>query len=369
MARVPLISLSEAVKGSSRITERSSVPSLHRFVTNWLITDPNLLVDDDNNKKKNYQVQNHDDMKYVFLFGGRVRSVIQKPMNVFCGLVILVGGVLYWIFEASWIWHNISGSLVVIFSYFWFLAFTLFIKASTSDPGILMRNNHVPVSLTEGSWVQTPPEEYFNTISLPYFSDNTKGISVKYCTTCHIWRPPRVSHCSVCNSCVLTHDHHCVFLNNCVGARNYRYFLWFLLTAVIASVLLIISAFLHMYHYRYSQKTPFNTLHKSLSHSPMSLFLVIFGFLSFIYPFMLLIFHIVLTSFNLSTREYFNNVRAANVTISLYYHVFNTGSVLKNLYINWIGTPKGLSLVLFTAEYEPGDLRFQKIDPLKSFSK
>lgn len=52
---------------------------------------------------------------------------------------------------------------------------------------------------------------------------------VKYCPTCHIWRPPRTSHCPSCQHCVQKFDHHCPWIGNCVGKRNYRYFLSFLM--------------------------------------------------------------------------------------------------------------------------------------------
>lgn len=56
---------------------------------------------------------------------------------------------------------------------------------------------------------------------------------VKYCPTCHIWRPPRTSHCPSCEHCVQKFDHHCPWIGNCVGKRNYRYFLSFLLSTFL----------------------------------------------------------------------------------------------------------------------------------------
>ncbi|KAI8011523.1 putative protein S-acyltransferase 12 [Camellia lanceoleosa] len=52
---------------------------------------------------------------------------------------------------------------------------------------------------------------------------------VVYCSHCKNGKPPRCHHCSVCQRCVLKMDHHCVWVVNCVGARNYKFFLLFLL--------------------------------------------------------------------------------------------------------------------------------------------
>ncbi|KAJ6804386.1 putative protein S-acyltransferase 12 [Iris pallida] len=60
---------------------------------------------------------------------------------------------------------------------------------------------------------------------------------IPYCTRCQNGKPPRCHHCSICQRCVLKMDHHCVWVVNCVGARNYKYFLLFLLYTFIATVL------------------------------------------------------------------------------------------------------------------------------------
>jgi hypothetical protein len=57
---------------------------------------------------------------------------------------------------------------------------------------------------------------------------NGRGVLLKYCSSCQIFRPPRTSHCSYCNNCVLEFDHHCPWLSNCIGKRNYPNFLGFL---------------------------------------------------------------------------------------------------------------------------------------------
>lgn len=73
------------------------------------------------------------------------------------------------------------------------------------------------------------------------FNNKPKKQKRRYCETCQIYRPPRASHCSSCNNCVEVFDHHCPFVNNCVGKRNYRFFVAFLATMMIALILMIVN--------------------------------------------------------------------------------------------------------------------------------
>lgn len=61
--------------------------------------------------------------------------------------------------------------------------------------------------------------------------------ALQFCNRCQNGKPPRCHHCSLCERCVLKMDHHCIWVVNCVGARNYKFFLLFLLYTFLETML------------------------------------------------------------------------------------------------------------------------------------
>ncbi|EDV20178.1 uncharacterized protein TRIADDRAFT_32479, partial [Trichoplax adhaerens] len=130
------------------------------------------------------------------------------------------------------------------------------------------------------------------------------SIKLKWCDTCHFYRPPRTSHCSICDSCVEGFDHHCPWLHNCIGRRNYRYFFILLLSITAYGIIVCTLTVIHIIYAASNGDEiafpyPFNTC---LSISGLMLVPVI-GLTGF---------HCYLVPFNKSTNEYitqkFNNI-------------------------------------------------------------
>jgi palmitoyltransferase ZDHHC9/14/18 len=136
------------------------------------------------------------------------------------------------------------------------VASSLIITAA-SDPGIIPRKelilsnfyqhestivnqNGEIVHKNDLSAQQLKPQSDLSSKLLPptYQTVYVKGepVAVKYCYTCHVYRPPRASHCPRCENCVERFDHHCPWTGTCIGRRNYRSFSVFTNSATIMSI-------------------------------------------------------------------------------------------------------------------------------------
>lgn len=145
------------------------------------------------------------------------------------GLFLAFPARYFFLKQANPVWF----SLAIPFQ---LLSLLLLYLTATSNPG------HMPCHIRDDS---------FSTLSHPSvhsFLVSVKGklTTMKYCETCHIYRPPRTVHCSNCGLCILRFDHHCPWIGNCIGLNNYRLFFVFLSVLVLYIVIGLIGTIYHI---------------------------------------------------------------------------------------------------------------------------
>ncbi|CDK24552.1 unnamed protein product [Kuraishia capsulata CBS 1993] len=348
-------------------------------IKTWLVTNPN-----NPGLETKYNYQAFHSSRYLFFFGGRIRTVKRNPAQtvsillrnlkplfpVGVGILIVLPLVLFLVYEAKWLWHHISGSVVILFVYGWIHCFVGLLRASYMDPGVLPRNIHI----TDNAERVGLPAEYNSSVTMPgykrahgdmtgsYKPQSEPEVQIKYCPTCKIWRPPRASHCSYCNVCIMNMDHHCRWLNTCVGQRNKRFFLSFLFGTVTSCIWIIVLSFVHIFAYR--REHPDISLAHSLRDVGASLFLVIYCLLGVIFPGLLLFYHFMLGITGITTREYYQIPRGMDsfeFLRNIWASTFNTHSYWKNLMVQWC-QPRGTSTVRMRDRYQQGDMRFESVE-------
>ncbi|XP_054164815.1 palmitoyltransferase ZDHHC1-like, partial [Oppia nitens] len=77
----------------------------------------------------------------------------------------------------------------------------------------------------------------------PKFDRNKHShvIENQFCYICETTVGSKSKHCSLCNKCVSNFDHHCKWLNNCVGGKNYRWFIYCVLSALLGIAIIFVN--------------------------------------------------------------------------------------------------------------------------------
>ncbi|XP_061674601.1 palmitoyltransferase ZDHHC8B isoform X1 [Syngnathoides biaculeatus] len=163
-----------------------------------------------------------------------------KYIPVSTAAVLLVGSsTLFLVFTCPWLTKVISPIVPLYNGLVFLFVLANFSMATFMDPGVYPRADE--------------DEDKDDDFRAPLYKNvEIKGIQVrmKWCATCHFYRPPRCSHCSVCDNCVEDFDHHCPWVNNCIGRRNYRYFFLFLLSLSIHMLGVFTFSLIFVLHHR-----------------------------------------------------------------------------------------------------------------------
>lgn len=131
------------------------------------------------------------------------------PGVLMCNVFLVVGGTAVFLAFVALEIHVVVfvGVLLSLLVVEWAL-----FKTSWTEPGIVARGPAAAAPMA------SPPQGDLR----------GRTVDLKWCRTCHVYRPPRARHCRECDVCVKEHDHHCPWVSNCVGERNYRYFVLFI---------------------------------------------------------------------------------------------------------------------------------------------
>ncbi|KAI2604935.1 zf-DHHC-domain-containing protein [Hypoxylon fragiforme] len=289
----------------------------------------------------------------VFCIGGRLQNTRHRPINIATGFLVILPGILFFAFSASYLWHHVSPAIPIFFAYVFYICVSSFLHASGSDPGILPRNLHQfpPADEQEDPLRLAPPTNDWTLIKSAESSTAAMEVPTKYCKTCNIWRPPRAHHCRLCDNCVETQDHHCVWINNCVGRRNYRYFFTFLSSATFLSIYLVAVSLVQVSVFSSQEGVSFG---EAISHFRVPFAMVIYGLLAFMYPAALMGYHLFLMARGETTREFLNSHKFLKKDR---YRAFTQGSMWKN-WIVVLCRPRPPTYYRFKYRFEEGDQRF-----------
>ncbi|CAL9088498.1 unnamed protein product [Musa acuminata var. zebrina] len=223
--------------------------------------------------------------KNVFLFGGHMVCG-PDPRGLTLTTVTIV--LSDWIFcayidDTSRFGFRATASMVLTA-----VVIVNLILASTRDPGIIPRNQ-----VSNATDIISRSRRV-----------SVEGVSVKikYCKICKIYRPPRSCHCVVCDNCVDRFDHHCPWIGQCIGLRNSRYYLMFILSALVFFSYIFAFSWLRIRRNWWKTRSG---LFRMLGDAPETFLLALFSFMAIWLLGGFFIFHAYLIAHNQTARENF----------------------------------------------------------------
>ena len=264
-----------------------------------------------------------------FIFKGHM---IEGPCSfrptLLTACAMTIPTILFLSFNSQYMKNELSVVIPFLIVFIYIITLIYLLVGSFSDPGIIRRFNFNNINDYNFKYLTRKEAKLFH---LGYI------INYKYCNTCGIIRPNRSTHCSDCNNCVERLDHHCPWMGNCAGKRNYIYFFIFLTLLNILSILIIIFCIIHII----KRIKELSDINDDLSHDKkikgikvysfcevvMSLYLIIYCFLTMCFITGLLYYHIKLIINNITTKEelrkIFNNSQGNIYTRSFWKNVKN----------------------------------------------
>ncbi|CAM9213636.1 unnamed protein product, partial [Lampetra fluviatilis] len=154
--------------------------------------------------------------KNRFACDGRIMTSRQSGVfYLTLGLITGTSG-LFFAFDCPYLCVTLSPAVPACGCVLVTVVLLALLRTALTDPGVVPR---APPGGLEGGG---------DTLGQRGGQGGVRVVTLRYCYTCHVFRPPRASHCSVCDNCVERFDHHCPWVGNCVGVRNYRSFFLFL---------------------------------------------------------------------------------------------------------------------------------------------
>eukprot|EP00045_Choanoeca_perplexa_P010300 m.103652 g.103652 ORF g.103652 m.103652 type:complete len:1030 (-) comp15228_c0_seq3:78-3167(-) len=201
-----------------------------------------LIMADDDQSPKVWEVYKGGSSIW---YQGRCITGKDRHMVRGVSFLLLVIPAFFYGFSGPYLWDEVSPATVLFVAYFQFLSFCNYLMTSYTDPGILPR-----ALKEEGEKMYPlPPREDNSYLPPPRVRDvevNGQDITIRYCFTCHHYKAPRVNHCGRTNDCVEKFDHYCPWTGQVIGARNYRFFIAFLLTTVVLDILVLALSIVHL---------------------------------------------------------------------------------------------------------------------------